>query len=89
LALRADGYEDGGETMTYVFQCKSCGREFEMTATVAEYESRGVPACPSCGAAKTKRVFTPVLVMVGGGRGETPAPPSGGCGCGGACSCGH
>ncbi|HYM69321.1 MAG TPA: FmdB family zinc ribbon protein [bacterium] len=77
--------------MTYVFQCKSCGQEFEITATVAEYESRGVPACPSCGAAKTKRVFTPVLVMVGAGAGrrETPAPSSGGCGCGGACSCGH
>jgi putative FmdB family regulatory protein len=75
--------------MTYVFQCKACGHEFEMTATVAEYESRGVPTCPSCGAAKAKRVFTPVLVMVGAGRGEPSAPSSGGCGCGGACSCGH
>jgi putative FmdB family regulatory protein len=76
--------------MTYVFRCKSCGQEFEMTATVAEYESRGAPACPSCGTARARRVYTPIAVMVGAGGGDVPAPSSGGgCGCGGACSCGH
>ncbi|HKV43360.1 MAG TPA: FmdB family zinc ribbon protein [bacterium] len=75
--------------MTYVFQCRSCGHEFEMTATVAEYESRKGRECPECGHGDTRRVYTPILVMTaarGGGDGPSPA---GGCGCGGACSCGH
>jgi len=74
--------------MTYVFRCKACGHDFEITETVAEYESSGAPACPRCGVAEARRVFTPVLMMVGAGKGDAPAPSSGGCGCGGACSCG-
>jgi putative FmdB family regulatory protein len=73
--------------MTYVFKCGSCHHEFEVTATVAEYQSRGAPACPRCGRSGARRVFTPVLVMSAAGRDS--APSSGGCGCGGACSCGH
>jgi putative FmdB family regulatory protein len=72
--------------MTYVFRCGACNQEFEITATVSEYESRGAPACPRCGRA-ARRVFTPVLVMSAAGKGET-VPTSGGC-CGGACGCRH
>ena len=76
--------------MTYVFQCRSCRHEFEMTATVAEYESRKAPACPSCGHQETRRVYTPVLVMTAAGTGRASAPAGGGGGCcGGACGCSH
>jgi putative FmdB family regulatory protein len=79
--------------MTYVFRCASCRHEFEIIATVAEYESRGLPACPKCGTAAARRVFTPVMVMTGGRSaasdpGEGPASGGGCCG-GGACGCGH
>lgn len=73
--------------MTYVFRCRSCGHEFELTATVAEYQSRKAPSCPQCGQTEARRVFTPILMMTTAGRGEGPAP-SGGCGCGGGtCGC--
>ncbi len=72
--------------MTYGFRCGSCGREFEITATVSEYETLPPPRCPGCGA-PARRVFTPVLVM-SAARGSGDAPPSGGC-CGGACGCRH
>ncbi len=77
--------------MTYVFRCRACGNDFEITATVAEYERQRAPECPRCGVAGAKRVYTPVMVMVGGGRESSSAPltAGGGCGCGGACSCGH
>jgi putative FmdB family regulatory protein len=78
--------------MTYVFRCASCRHEFEIVATVAEYESRGLPACPECGTAAARRVFTPVMVMTGGrseaSGAEAGPAPGGGC-CGGACGCGH
>jgi putative FmdB family regulatory protein len=75
-----------------VFRCASCRNEFEIVATVAEYKSRGLPACPKCGKAAAKRVFTPVMVMTGARAGsfdpgEGPAP--GGCCGGGGCGCGH
>lgn len=77
--------------MTYVFRCRSCRHEFEITASVAEYEARQAPACPRCGRRGARRVFTPVLVMSAAGRAGAPeggreAP--GGC-CGGACGCRH
>ena len=75
--------------MTYVFRCQSCRHEFEMTATVAEYESRKAPACPRCSHREARRVYTPILVMSAAGKGEGGAGPAGGCGCGGSCTCGH
>ena len=73
--------------MTYVFQCRSCKHEFEITATIAEYESRHAPSCPQCGHRQTRRVFTPILVMSGAGKAGGSDTP-GGC-CGGSCGCGH
>jgi putative FmdB family regulatory protein len=73
--------------MTYVFQCRSCKHEFEITASVAEYEARRAPSCPQCGRRQTRRVFTPVLVMSGGQARGGDAP--GGCCGGGACGCRH
>jgi len=74
--------------MTYVFRCRSCGHDFEMTATVAEYESRKSPACPRCGKPEARRVYTPILVMTSSGRGEGHVPSGGGCACGGgSCGC--
>ncbi|HET7265898.1 MAG TPA: FmdB family zinc ribbon protein [bacterium] len=77
--------------MTYVFRCASCRHEFEIIATVAEYENQGLPACPKCGKAAAKRVFTPVMVMTGARGSDAGDLPSGGGGCcgGGACGCGH
>ena len=78
--------------MTYVFRCASCRHEFEIIATVAQYESRGLPACPKCGKAAAKRVFTPVMVMTGARAGSADpgdSPAGGGCCGGGACGCGH
>jgi putative FmdB family regulatory protein len=74
--------------MTYVFRCGTCRHEFEMIATVSEYEARGAPACPECGRAGARRVFTPVMVMSASGRSGGAPAASGGC-CGGACGCGH
>ncbi|HET8999977.1 MAG TPA: FmdB family zinc ribbon protein [bacterium] len=73
--------------MTYVFQCRSCKHEFEITATVAEYEARRAPACPECGDPQARRVFTPVLVMTAGGK--AGAADEGGCCGGGTCGCRH
>src|SRR2546429_9888924 len=65
--------------MTYVFRCRSCGHEFEMTATVAEYESRKIPACPQCGREEARRVYTPILVMSAAGtQGEAGGGGGGG-----------
>jgi len=74
--------------MTYVFQCRSCKHEFEITASVAEYEARQAPLCPRCGHRQTRRVFTPVLVMTGGGQARGGDAPGGCCG-GGTCGCRH
>jgi putative FmdB family regulatory protein len=74
--------------MTYVFQCRSCKHEFEITATVAEYESRQAPSCPRCGEERTRRVFTPVLVMTAAGK-AGGSDAGGGCCGGGACGCRH
>lgn len=77
--------------MTYVFVCRSCQHEFEITATVAEYQSRPVPSCPDCGHKETRRVFTPLLVMSTAGKtaGSRGSEAAGGCGCGSACGCRH
>ena len=74
--------------MTYVFKCRSCKHEFEITATVAEYESRRDPSCPQCGEERARRVFTPVLVMTGAGKTEG-SDAGGGCCGGGTCGCRH
>jgi putative FmdB family regulatory protein len=76
--------------MTYVFQCRSCKHEFEITATVAEYESRQAPECPRCGRKEARRVFTPVFVMGASGKtGPVGGGSGGGCGCGSSCGCHH
>lgn len=74
--------------MTYVFKCRSCQHEFEITATVAEYESQRARACPRCGHRETRRVFTPVLVMSTAGK-TGGGDPAGGCCGGGSCGCRH
>ena len=76
--------------MTYVFQCRSCKHQFEITATVAEYESRQAPRCPRCGRQEARRVFTPVFVMSAAGKaGPGGGAGGGGCGCGSSCGCQH
>ncbi len=84
--------------MTYAYRCRSCGCDFEITATVAEYRSSGAPACPRCGRAEARRVFTPIMVTTGASAGSSRSEGSPGgdwaaasnaCGCGGTCSCRH
>jgi putative FmdB family regulatory protein len=44
----------------YEFSCDDCGHRFEVIASFADLEDGG--ACPSCGGAHTRRVFSPVLL---------------------------
>lgn len=62
--------------MIYEFRCRSCGRRFEVHATLKEKEAGLSPQCPRCGSAEVSRVFTPVLFVRrgdGGSSGEAGA----------------
>jgi putative FmdB family regulatory protein len=39
----------------YHFACEACGETFEALAKPGE-----APACPACGAERTRRLFTPI-----------------------------
>ncbi|MCH8938190.1 MAG: zinc ribbon domain-containing protein [Gemmatimonadetes bacterium] len=42
---------------TYDYQCKSCGKEFSCTETMAERAAKPVN-CPKCDSDKVERVFS-------------------------------
>jgi putative FmdB family regulatory protein len=48
----------------YEFSCDDCGEVFEVIASFAELDERS--ACPACGGAHTRRLFSPV--QLGGKR---------------------
>jgi putative FmdB family regulatory protein len=76
---------------TYDFQCDRCGRVFEARLGMAEYAEGQRPACPGCGQAGPRRLFTSD-VAVRGARLKIPITDegSGGCGSGGGgCGCAH
>ncbi len=62
----------------YEYVCTYCGDRFERLVSYAEAD--GV-RCQRCGSEKVRRLVSLIAA---------PRPPhtSGGCGCGGSCSCG-
>lgn len=52
---------------TYDFRCKDCGREFELTSSIAEREAKAV--CPGCGSQAVETVFR--TFSIGGVRKST------------------
>jgi putative FmdB family regulatory protein len=67
----------------YEFSCLNCRHTFEVFGSYASREARQV--CPECEGTNTKAMFSTFAVM---GSGEaSAASSSGGCACGGSCSC--
>ena len=46
----------------YEFECQDCGKEFEQTLTVKEYEKGGFK-CPHCNSRKVERLVTSAQVI--------------------------
>lgn len=70
----------------YEYECPDCGSRFDRRAAMQD----PYPACPSCGAAKVRRLISSFAATGGGSASSAPAagaPSGGGC-CGGACACG-
>lgn len=64
--------------MIYEFCCRSCGRPFEVTATLQEKEAGLSPACPRCGSADVRRVYSRVMFLRPAGEDEGGRQPGGG-----------
>jgi putative FmdB family regulatory protein len=71
---------------TYEYLCLACEHRFEerraMTSSVLIE-----PICPSCGGDRVRRQFS--FIAGRPGSADLGSPRTGGCGCGGACACGH
>lgn len=64
--------------MIYEFRCRSCGRPFEVTATLEEKEAGLSPACPRCGSGDVRRVFSRVTFLRPAGGEAGGGEPGGG-----------
>lgn len=42
--------------MNYAFRCNDCGKQFEITESLAEHEKHE-ETCPDCGSSKIERHF--------------------------------
>ncbi len=65
----------------YEYECKRCGKRFEVQASVKE-KSRLKPSCPGCGSRDVKQVFSVMMVSVkweGGGENSGSNKSQGGC----------
>lgn len=68
----------------YELRCKSCGREFEQRASIAERTEKKIP-CPDCGGVEMDPVFhSGPAVHIKSHDGEA-CPHAAACGCGGCC----
>jgi putative FmdB family regulatory protein len=67
----------------YEFSCLSCRHTFDVFGGYASRDERQV--CPECESTNTKAMFSTFAVMGSGVAMETAS--SGGCACGGSCSC--
>jgi putative FmdB family regulatory protein len=68
----------------YEFSCLGCRHTFEVFGNYASRDERQV--CPQCEGTNTKAMFSTFAVM-GSSETSLSASASGGCACGGACSC--
>jgi putative FmdB family regulatory protein len=66
----------------YEFSCLSCRQTFDVFGGYASRDQRQV--CPECESTNTKAMFSTFAVV---GSGEASIQTSGGCACGGSCSC--
>jgi putative FmdB family regulatory protein len=66
----------------YEFSCLSCRHTFEVFGSYASRDQRQV--CPECEGTNTRAMFSTFAVT---GSGEQASSSSGGCACGGSCSC--
>lgn len=76
---------------SYDLACTSCGHEFEVYRQ--GFLRDGDRACPQCGAAEARQLFTGFVTAKPSRGGEAPSVVGfggggGGC-CGGSCGCGH
>jgi len=66
--------------VTYEYQCDTCGKQFEIKATVAE-KKRGLRLeCPACGSTQATQVYSSMSVI-------TRSPGGGFCGPGSGPGC--
>jgi putative FmdB family regulatory protein len=65
----------------YEFRCADCNQFFDRLLSFDAVE----PACPACSGTNVRRLIS----LIGGLHGSTErvGASSGGCACGGACSC--
>jgi len=69
----------------YEYYCSHCNTKFEALRPMKEADSP-IP-CENCESERTARVLS-VFFATSGGQ-AVSGMSEGGCGCGGACSCGH
>ncbi|HVC34031.1 MAG TPA: zinc ribbon domain-containing protein [Chloroflexota bacterium] len=71
----------------YEYRCAECDARFEKLTSFQQADT-GV-RCPECGGIHPRRLISVFASFAPAGDGSA-APASGGCGCGGSCSCrGH
>jgi len=67
----------------YEFSCLTCRHTFDVFGSYASRDESQL--CPQCESTNTKAMFS-VFAVTGKSEGSSTAS-SGGCACGGACSC--
>ncbi|WP_103028413.1 FmdB family zinc ribbon protein [Salinibacter altiplanensis] len=68
---------------TYEYRCSDCDTDFELEATVAEYEEGIDETCPECDSQQTTRRLGSVMISMGDASPD--GPQGGGCTPGGGC----
>ena len=69
----------------YEFSCLGCRHTFEVLGSYGSRDEKQV--CPECEGTNTKPMFS-LFAVTGTAEGASAAPlSSGGCACGGSCSC--
>jgi len=69
----------------YDYVCLACEERFDRLMPMGAAD----PACPSCRERRVRRQPSRIALVNAGRRPSSPTAPTGGCACGGACSCGH
>jgi putative FmdB family regulatory protein len=53
---------EGAAVPIYEFQCKKCGKEFNLVLSVKQYEEKGF-SCPACQAKEVEQLVTSTNVI--------------------------